>query len=462
MLRRRAVAVAGLAALAAAGAACGSRCRDIAARQQALARRAPAAGGPHLQLRLPFRRADELIAESLRQEPLAAAIEVPELPGIGRFLRGRLDASVREVRLLPAGPDRVRFAIKLDVTHDAEPLTGLEVDAEVAPVVVREAGSVAIVIGFGPRNLLRVRPRLAPDAGRALANAIERSLPASLRRRVPRALLDEAAGPLAEHLAGAAFDGLRALLLPRLGEMTRLRIRLPDVPIARVSLRSAATAARDPASPHALELDIATDLPVRRGLSRRRTIAGDEIELRISGSASAELANWAIDRGHLPQRYTRSLAPDPQGQFRPHLDYIAGLPVRPFKIHVFQERGGCSYFLVGLRPEVAMRGGKLEVAALDHRIEEVDGPAHIQLAVWLKQLLVRSVDRTRRLAAETRFEIGRRAFTTRAVGARFDGDELAFQLRVTRSSRARSNSVRARLALSVSHFVSFASSRFIL
>ena len=43
----------------------------------------------------------------------------------------------------------------------------------------------------------------------------------------------------------------------------------------------------------------------------------------MSGSAVAELANWAIDEGHAPRWYDRSLKPTEKGEFRPRFDYVA-------------------------------------------------------------------------------------------------------------------------------------------
>ncbi|HKE18229.1 MAG TPA: hypothetical protein VKB80_25300 [Kofleriaceae bacterium] len=451
----RAAALAGIAALA-AGAGCGSRCREIAAERDALARRAPAVG-PHLQLQISLATANALIAETLRDEPLSAEIALPRslpvaVPG------GGLTAVAREVRLLPAGPDRVRAAIRLEIGDADGPITWLAVEAAIAPALVREAGGAQVVIGFGPRNLEHVRPELAPRAERALADAIGRRLPRAIRDRVPRALLERAGGRAASYLAGAAFDLLRAALLGRLGELTRLRVRLPDVPIRGASLQTRGDA---------LEIDVATDLPVRRGLraERRPPAAGAggaaatdradaataggasptggaadtaaALSLRVSGSAAAELANWAIERGRLPRRYTRSLEPRPDGQYVPRLDYLAGRSARPLVVHVFQERGGCSSFQVGLRPRLSVRRGRLVVDLLDQRIERVRGPAHLEIAVWLRQLVTRSVDHTRQLAAATEIAVGGRRFTARVVEAAIADGELRFALRVSRAPARR-------------------------
>jgi hypothetical protein len=402
---------------------CGARCPEIAAVKRALVERTAVAPGPHVQVRVPLERANAFIAELLRDQPLAVPIELPDAGPLALPVH-ELTALAREVRLRPARPDRIRFAMRIEIDDAQEPVTTLAIETEVTPVVVRDHGVTELVTGFGPENLLAVRPELAPGSEHALGDAIARWLPPALRDHLPRGVLDRAAGALGSHLTGAAYQLLQTTLLRRLGELTRLRLRLPDLPIASASLRSSTGPSE------ALTVDIATDLPVRRGLVAASP-TGDEVMVRISSSTATELANWAIERGHLPQRYTRGLEPKPDGEFRPRFDYLADDPARPVKVHVFQARGGCSYFRVGLRLALDIVDDKLEVSTLDQIVEQANAPAAIGIALWLKQLVQGSVDRSRQAAAHTQLTIGGRRFTTRAVRAAVAGDELQFELGFT-------------------------------
>jgi hypothetical protein len=112
----------------------------------------------------------------------------------------------------------------------------------------------------------------------------------------------------------------------------------------------------------------------------------------------------------------------------PHFDRIQQLFGR-HKIHVFQERGGCSYFQVGLRLQMQIAGDNLEVSTLDQIVESANASPAIEIALWLKQLLQGSIDRSRQAAAHTQLTVGGRAFTTRAVRAEVVDDELQFELR---------------------------------
>lgn len=432
---------------------CGSRCPEIAAAKRALVDRTAVAPGPHVQVRVPLERANAFIAELLRDQPLAVPIELPHLGPIALPVH-ELTAIAREVRLRPAQPDRIRFALRIEIADAQQPVTTLAIETEVTPVVVRDHGVTELVAGFGPDNLVAVKPELGPGSERALGDLIARWLPPAVRDHLPRSMLDGAVGALAGHLTGAAYKLLQATLLRRLGEITRLRLRLPDLPIASATLRSST------APSEVLTVDVATDLPVRQGLvparptdDRGQGIARgvgaprflgpreslwddrgqgiDEVVVRISGSTATEIANWAIEHGHLPARYTRSLEPNPDGEFRPRFDYVADDRARPVKIHVFQERGGCSYFRVGLRLALQIVDDKLEVSTQDQIVEDANAGAAIGIALWLKQLIQGSVDRSRLAAAHTQLTVGGRTFTTRAVRAAVAGDELQFELRLS-------------------------------
>lgn len=149
----------------------------------------------------------------------------------------------------------------------------------------------------------------------------------------------------------------------------------------------------------------------------------------MSGSAVAELANWAIDHGHAPRWYTRSLTPSESGEFRPRFDYVAEDRAHPFKVYAFQERGGCSYFKVGVRASVAITGDKLEVIALDRALEASAANPAIEAAAWVKYFVTGSIDRSKKLAAQTQLTVGGRPLATQIVGAALDDDELRFALK---------------------------------
>jgi hypothetical protein len=432
-------ALAALAALSTAGAlaaGCGSRCAEVAAARDALtSRRGAADRRSDVRVTLSLAGLNQLFADSLRAQPLSVPLEPPELGPLQLASPIELTAVARDVELRPGPPGKVRFATRVEIRDAAEALTTLAVVAEVTPALERHPDGAELLIRFGADSLLSFKPELAPDSRAALQRAVARWLPAALRGRVPQALVDAAASRLGSHLLGAAYEHLRRTLLSRLGERTGLRLRLPDVPIAEVAVRSleAPDAARSSSPATAVLLvDILTDLPVRRGLPDASTPgpaapAAAPVDVQLSPSATAELATWAIEQGHLPRWYTRSLAPSPTGEFRPRFDHVAE-DDHPFKIYAFQERGGCSYFRVGVQAELAMDGDHLKVTALDRQLEEASATPLLEVAAWVKYFLFGSLDLSRRVAAHTRLSIGGRSFESRVVAASLSREELRFGL----------------------------------
>jgi hypothetical protein len=401
-------------ALAAPG--CGARCAEIAAHEHALLARTGIAPGPHAQVRIPLARANELLAQLIHDQPIRVPVT---LPALGPFTLPihELTAVARDVALRPAPPDRVRFAIRVELDDAEQPVTTLALEVEVTPTLVRTADTAELIAGFGPESVLSVTPELGAEAGQALLDALARWLPGTVRDHLPRLLLDRAAAQLAAYLTGEAYQLLRVTLLRRLGELTKLRVRLPALPIAATAIRTTA---------EAMTIDLTTDLPVRHGLAA--SAASDDIAVRISASTAAELANWSIAHGHLPARYTRDLEPRADGDYRPIFDYVAEDARRPAKLHIFQERGGCSSFQVGLRFRVQLAGDKLEITTLDRLVESARASAPLELGLWLKQLLQGPIDSSYRAAAHTELTIGDRRLVTRVVRAAVIGDDLELGL----------------------------------
>lgn len=410
-----------LIALVLVASGCGSRCKEVHSARDALANRAPTAPrGTDVRVTIPFERANTLFAEALAARPLLMALPAPSLGPIELTIP-EIIGTVREVRLLPGAAGKIRFAIRVEVTDAAAEVAMLAVIAEVEPRLERSHGTTALIIGFGPENLVSVKPELAPEAKSSLGGAVSRWVPERIRGKVPKLLLDAAASKLGKHLTGEAYEALRGTLLKKLGELTRLHLRLPDVPIAKVDIRSTTTL---------LVADLVTDLPVRRGLAPARDDA-TEVGVVMSGSTVAELSNWAIDHGHAPRWYTRSLTPSATGEFRPRFDYVAEDRGHPIKVYAFQDRGGCSYFRVGVRASIALAGDQLTVTALDRELEASAANPVIEAAAWVKYFLTGSIDRSKRVAAHTQLTVGGRALETRVVGATLVDDELRFALKLT-------------------------------
>jgi hypothetical protein len=406
---------------------CGPRCAETARIKAELVARTARAPGAHAEVRVPFARANALIDQMLADEPLTAHVDIPALPAVG--VGGHsLTAVARAVRMRAAPEGRIGFQIRLELDDSNDPVTTLALAAEVAPKVVHERGVTAVVVGFGPENLVGVRPELDDNARATLARAIARWLPADVRAHVPQFVLDAAVRELGEDIAGRAYELLQRTLLIRLGELTEMRIELPELPIASITPSP---------RPSALAIELALAIPVRAAVAPDALDDGDDIALRLSASAAAELANWAVDNGRLPRHYSRDLDPRPDGEYRPYFDYVAADRARPLKIHVVQERGGCAYFRVGMAPEVRVEGGKLVVELRDRWVERAVASPLVEAGLWLQQLVQGSIDSTRRGLARMRVSVGHRTVSGEVLRAGLIADELRFVIRLSLGARDR-------------------------
>jgi hypothetical protein len=390
-------------------AGCGGRCKDVESARAALASRTGAPDrGADVRITLPFAQLDRVFADQLAAKPLTVPLE----PDLSLDMTAALTATVTELRLRPGPGMAIRFATRIAIRDGDRELTTLATEIDVTPVVHRDE----LVVGFGPEDVVSVKPVLGDDARAALGDAVERHLPDRLRGKIPKLLLDEATAKLAGHLTGAAFEALRRTLFVKLGELATWRVKLPDIPIASHAIRS---------SPTALVVEILTDLPVRRGLAA--ATEHDVATVELSGSAAAELANWALDRHYLPRWYDRDLHPRADGEFTPRFDFVAQ-DAHPFKIHVLQERGGCSYFRVGVAATVGMTGDRLTAIATDRDLETVSANPVLEIAATVKFFLFGWVDRSKEVAAHTVLRVGDRTLATRVIDAALEHGELRFGL----------------------------------
>src|SRR3954467_14433014 len=113
-----------LAVLAGLTTGCGANCAEVAARRRALTERTAVATGPHARVHIPFARANQLLAELVRDPALRVPIEVRPLGPCARAAP-ELPAFARGVELRPAAADQLRFAIELELDDADQPITAL-------------------------------------------------------------------------------------------------------------------------------------------------------------------------------------------------------------------------------------------------------------------------------------------------------------------------------------------------
>lgn len=408
----RSLAAAALIVLA--GPACSGPCKLMEADRQALrAHSGPVTAAPHARIQIPFATANRLIADAL-QPPPELPVPLARLGPLAQFI-GEVRAIPREVTLGPSEtPGRVRAAARVELADRTGELLTVRASGDVAPIFEPDGTDHRLTIAFDTAQLSRLEPELGPRAAEQLGALLLARLPEGMRDRFPRILVDRVAAAVVEEALEHGYRMMHETLLPRLRERARLRIDLPDVPLAHVDLSS---------TPDAFALDIFTTLPVVAGVAPAPPATG-EILVQIPGDTAALAANWGIEHGVLPQRYSRKLKPDRDGAYVPHFEWRAGDPDRPMVVHMFRVEGGCAHFAVGVQPHVEVVDGKVRAWTGNQRLERADAPLVLELLARTQALVERSTSSKKQGPGSVGITIGGRRVTTRLVRAEVAGNEL--------------------------------------
>lgn len=377
-------------------AACSSMCKEMAADRRAFFARRATSSGPHATIYLPFAVADHLIARRMvALQPVGSPIKLPGR--IGRFL-GSIRLAPRRLNLRPAADDRVGLRLEVDLLAGQDPLVALTLDVDVRPVVDVTEG--VLLVALRADDLRSIRASIMPDDAVRLAAAIRVRLPSLARAVVSEAEIASLARASIDYLAGH----LGALLIDSglmsaLGELTRLRVDIPIVPVSRLSLHSVRQAGGG------LVVAIFTDLPAAAGVTATPPTPADPlaVEVRLSADALAELGNRALATGLLPRRYDGEMHPKNEGDFTPGLRWAAG--PRPFKIVAWRVKSPCLRARIGADPTLRIARGQLIVGIEHGEVEEVRGAALVRARVWMKRIGADAIGFTRHTLASARFTV---------------------------------------------------------
>lgn len=406
--------------LAAAMSGCGTTCEQIAKdHKEFLARAGEDGPEPHGAISLPFDLVERILREQLPSLD-GAQVRIPSLGKLGGVLGG-LYVSVEGLKLIPAAPDRVGFRLSLGFAAGDARLFGLAMDAEVEPRL--DAAHRAVEVILRPSDLRHVTPHLDPGAAASLARALEQRIPPLLRPAFPRATVAALASKAVEQLGKKTWSLLRESLLVPLGEVGRLRLRIPALPLAGVSIRS------EGGEHGRLVLLFRTTLPVEGGLAPGVTPDGGGVGLALSGSTVTELLNHALAAGRVPRRYDAHGKADRAGPFEPGLGFDVGQ--KPLRLYVWCVREPCIKATLAGTPQVSVRGEKVGVRIDDGRIEDLDGPPLLEVAAFFHALFGRAIRLSVEVAGATELELGRRRYGVHVAGAQLEGATLLVSLSVS-------------------------------
>jgi hypothetical protein len=375
--------------------ACAPMCREMAADRETFFGRRAVSTTSHATIFLPFGVANRLMERRLAAvKPLGAPIA---LPGPVGKLIGSVRLAPRKITLGPAPEDRLGVRLAVDFLSGEKSLFTVTTDLQLRPEVDTAKG--LLVVGLRADDLKAVKIDLGPDAGERLAAELRSRLPSFASSvlsqgdvaSMAKAAIDLLAGQLGTLLA-------QSRLLSPLGEIVRFTVEIPLVPVARLSLRSLR-------QHDGLLVGITTALPVADGVSMDGDLSTnhEDVYLRLSGDALAELGNWALTSGLLPRRYDEQMHPKEDGDFTPGLRWIAG--PRPFKLFAWRLKKPCLRTRIGAEPIVAIKHDKLEVGFDEGVLEEVEGAALVQARVWMKRIGADAIHLSRKTVSSASISI---------------------------------------------------------
>ncbi|MBW2277088.1 MAG: hypothetical protein JRF63_06320, partial [Deltaproteobacteria bacterium] len=183
----------------------------------------------------------------------------------------------------------------------------------------------------------------------------------------------------------------------------------------------------------ALQLLIETGLPVRTPIVPTETTTApssdDRVVVRMSGSAMAELVDWAIAKELVPSRYDTHGKAKQNGELRPGLDWVPGK--RPMKIYLWDLERPCMRITMGAKAKVATQDGNVRIEATDGKIEDVEASAFTKVGVWFHALWKDAINVTKSAGTAMSFSVAGQRMTSRLERAAIENDELTLELSLT-------------------------------
>ncbi len=331
---------------------------------------------------------------------------------------GTLEISLRTIQLRPSPTDgQLTMRVSFALASRGRSIMALDLDATVVPQILPQSNTVRL--SLRAQDLIHVRPSL-PKAERARFAAFLRTqLPAGAEALLGGGL-DRAAEQVLADLVERSFPAVRDKLLDRAGTLVDVEIELPPVPLQRVVLRSPG---------QDLELWLHTTLPAAPLAPGPARVAGSDarlVQVRMSGSAAAELANQGIVRGQIPARYDESGEASPTGAFEAGVAWKTG--PRPLRIHAWKQQPVCAHVEFAATPQLSAARGDLVFAVPDAKIEKVTGAAKARVAFWFSGLGRQTFAFSQAIAGATEFDLLGVDYDATPVKAAAVGDDLFIDL----------------------------------
>lgn len=401
---------------------CGTTCKEIAAARVELMTRPAATEDPHLAVGLPLSRINAVLKARFREVP-AQPLKLPKISGVSL---GDLSVAPDSLALIPAPEGMIGIRAKVAIRRGNAALFHLTFDTEIKPQLDPARGRLGVALQAS--DLKSVQADLSPKAADRVTDVIWRQLPKAARI-MGKGTIKRAARKIVRDVSKRGYQLLRGPIGDALGTVASFSVQIPDLPLSALSVRTVQTLGGP-----TLEIGAVTRLGAQAGLgaSPKAGAGGADAQLRVAGSALAAMANWALDKALIDSRYTAKGKADPKGEYTPALDWESGAD-RPLKIHVFKPEGECIHARLGARPTLAMAPkGEVKVGIEDGEIEDVEGPALVELAGWAYALWADAIQVSKSVAGQVELKIAGETYGLSVIRGAVQRDEITLGLKLQR------------------------------
>jgi hypothetical protein len=416
------------ASMVAVGVGCGTPCVQIARDRDAFqARQATANGEPHFVASVPLDMVNQMIEPRVR-----AIAPLPlDLPS-GGILEGYLDGFVlqpRQATLVPGERGLVGIVVLLDVVRRGQAIFSLRLEGEIQPRLDSSRRRVEVELRL--EDFRSMEPQISPGAAENLAESLGQMIPGMVRMLIPPGAITAAAGTITSFILSSAYPLLRDRLFAGLEPIARFAIDLPEIPIESISFSTSAAAGGQ------LVLSGVTSLPVSSGVGPGAELepSAQGIAMVMSGSAVAELANWGMAEGRLPQRFDEQGRPQSDGPYEVALAWSQEEGERrPLRVHVWRLQDRCLRAVLSARPDLRLEGGEVVLDVQDRHVDVLEGPPMAEIARWFAPIWLRAMNHAQRVASTFVLDAGGRPLRARVISIERTGDAIRLGLDLVEGS----------------------------
>jgi hypothetical protein len=376
--------------------------------------------GPHLRLEVSTKTINERLNQQLGQ----AGTKELGLPGLGDFSRyvGKYTLKLKRLELRFDKKRAASLTVHVGLRSGRSELMSFRLKAN-APLVFDKARH-RVRMSFRADMFESVEVRPSRGAADRLTDHLRGLVPSSVRRFLPKREISALGSRVVARLSDRLYQEVRKELLTPAGEFASLTFRMPDVPIDEVGIVTVGDV---------IAFEVRTTLQAD-GLAplRNPKLASGYARLSVSTDTLAELGNWGMYNGKIPNRYSMEGKAQKDGAFSAGLRWSKSK--RPMKVHLFSSPDdnplGCMYIRAGATPKLSLSKKKLKVGFKDGKLETIIGPPLVNEVAGILGISNRAFAFTKGIALKQSLKVGSKKLAVKLDKTKLNSHVLSFDLAI--------------------------------